>query len=371
MAWGKSGLSLAKMAVADMNECGLWAAPESPKQQPQRAAFRAQVGLPREPQGALPCCENKRMATHLAPGELLHSAFYRFTPLADPLAVANTLRRLAQGLGGSIVVAHEGVSGAVAGPRAQVLAFEAMLQVRQGHAGPKEAALEAALGPAQDGALVSMAFRHSACHRLPFGRLKVSVKPEIVALALPATTRPLPAPDGRDASHLSAPAWRALLAQNDVVLLDNRNHFEVRLGRFSGALDPQVHNFRDFVAYVQAHAPAWRAAGRPVAMYCTGGIRCDKTAPWLRSLGLAVWQLDGGILGYLQQQTAEAALPDAPAAGPEWQGECFVFDQRIALNAELQPTATTAEQVYDAQQPDEAWRLQRAQRLDPRNDPNG
>jgi rhodanese-related sulfurtransferase len=77
-------------------------------------------------------------------------------------------------------------------------------------------------------------------------------------------------------------------ARDDVVLLDNRNHFEVRLGRFRGAVDPQVHNFRDFVAWVQAHAPAWRAARRPVAMYCTGGIRCDKTAPWLRSLGLDV-----------------------------------------------------------------------------------
>ncbi len=315
---------------------------------------------------AQPGCENHVMALISPSGDLLHSAFYRFTPLADPLAVADTLRRLAKGLGGSIVVAPEGVSGAVAGLRAEVLAFEAMLQVRQVHAGPAEAAL----GEAQHRALIGMAFRHSACHRLPFGRLKVSVKPEIVALALPATDPPLPAPDERDTSHLSAPDWRALLARDDVVLLDNRNHFEVRLGRFSGALDPQVHNFRDFIAFVQAHAPAWREAGRPVAMYCTGGIRCDKTAPWLRSLGLAVWQLDGGILGYLQQQTAEAALPDAPAAGPEWQGECFVFDQRIALDRQLQPTATTAEQVYDARQPDEAWRLQRAQRLDNSSNPS-
>jgi len=116
-----------------------------------------------------------------------------------------------------------------------------------------------------------------------------------------------------------------------------------------------VHHFRDFVAYVQAQAPAWRAAGRPVAMYCTGGIRCDKTAPWMRSLGLDVWQLDGGILNYFQ------ALPDAER---DWQGECFVFDRRLALDTQLRPVTTTASQVFDPIHPDEAWRLQRARRLD-------
>jgi UPF0176 protein len=178
-----------------------------------------------------------------------------------------------------------------------------------------------------------------------------------VALGLPAGAggAVLPAPDEHDASHLAPAAWRALLAREDVVLLDNRNHFEFRLGHFRGALDPQVNNFRDFVAYVQARAPAWRAAGQPVAMYCTGGIRCDKTAPWLRSLGLEVWQLDGGVLKYFAQ------LEDA---AQDWQGECYVFDKRVALDTALNETATTAGQVYDPQQPDEAWRLQRALRLD-------
>lgn len=90
-------------------------------------------------------------------------------------------------------------------------------------------------------------------------------------------------------------------------------------------------------------------------MYCTGGIRCDKTAPWLRSLGLSVWQLDGGILNYFQQ------LDDA---AQDWVGECFVFDRRIALDTTLQETATSAEQVFDPHRPDEAWRLRRAHRLD-------
>jgi UPF0176 protein len=267
---------------------------------------------------------------------LLHSAFYRFTTVADPVAAGDAVRVLARSLTGSIVLANEGINGTVAGTPDAIRDFEAALQ-----------------SPALlDGALQGMPFKHSACTTPPFGRLKISVKPEIVALGLPDATA---SPDEHDASHLSPAAWRELLARDDVVLLDNRNHFEARLGRFRGAIDPQVHNFRDFVAWVQAHAPAWRAANRPVAMYCTGGIRCDKTAPWLRELGLEVLQLDGGILNYFQQ------LPDAQR---DWDGECFVFDNRVALDTGLRETATTPQQVFDPSHPDEAWRLQRALRLD-------
>ena len=299
-------------------------------------------------------------------GPLLHSAFYRFVPLPDPVVVADALRRLAQGLQGSIVLASEGINGTLAGTPELVRAFEQALQQ------PSVAG----------GVFAGMAFKHSGCVTAPFGRLKVSVKPQTVALDLPGpsldqTLTPHSADAhnihdipgtcdlqtaSRDASHLAPLAWRALLARGDLVLLDNRNHFEYRLGHFVGALDPQVHNFRDFVDFVQAEAPAWRAAGRPVAMYCTGGIRCDKTAPWLRSLGLEVWQLDGGILNYFAQ------LGDAHR---EWQGECFVFDKRIALDSQLQETACTAAQVFDAQHPDEAWRLQRARRLDQAAPPPG
>ena len=269
---------------------------------------------------------------------LLHSTFYRFTPVTDPVAAADAIRTLAQGLFGSVTVAGEGVNGAVSGPPERVQAFEQALQV--------PALLQ--------GALAGMAFKRSACTTPPFARLKVLVKPEIVALGLPGADA-LPVPDEADDSHLSPAQWRALLAQGDAVLLDNRNHFEFRLGHFEGAADPQVRHFRDLVAHVQQHADEWRASGRPVAMYCTGGVRCDKTAPWLRSLGLQVLQLDGGILNYF------ATLPDADA---DWQGECFVFDKRVALDTQLQETPTTAEQVFDAQDPGEAWRLARALRLD-------
>ncbi len=282
----------------------------------------------------------------------LHSAFYRFVHLADPQAAAGELRELGRtlGLGGSIIVATEGVNGTVAGPAERVQAFEQRLRA----------------GAALQGALRGLRFKRSVCTQPPFGRFKVSVKPEVVALGLPAgpprsnadlpDDLPADLPDEGDASHLSPAAWNELLARGDAVVLDNRNHFEFRLGHFRGAVDPGVHHFRDFVRFVEQHAPAWRAQGRPVAMYCTGGIRCDKTAPWMRSLGLEVFQLEGGILNYLQ---------NAPAAdGAAWQGECFVFDRRIALDAHLRETGTTAEQVFDPAHPDEAWRLQRARRLD-------
>ena len=281
---------------------------------------------------------------------LIHTAFYRFTPLADAVAAAATLRELAAALLGAITVAPEGVNGALAGSPAAVLAFEAALQ----HAH--------VLG----GAFAGMPFKHSACTTPPYARLKVLVKPETVALGLPGA-QALPPPDAADDSHLSPLQWHELLQHDvlrgDVVLLDNRNHFEFRLGHFRGAADPEVRHFRDFVAYVEQRAPAWRKAARPVAMYCTGGIRCDKTAPWLRSLGLQVLQLDGGILNYFQQ------LPDAQHGWQrdwqgDWQGECFVFDKRIALNPALQETPTTAEQVFDEADPGEAWRLARAKRLD-------
>jgi UPF0176 protein len=279
------------------------------------------------------------MADPAAAPRWQHNAFYRFIPIPDPEGTAQQVRDLGRdcGVDGSIVLATEGINGAVAGSAAAVARFEAAL-------------ISADLLQA---GLSGMVFKHSGGQTRPFARLKVSVKPEIVALGLPLAAG-LPAVDEHDSSHLSPAAWRALLADGQAVVLDNRNHFEFRLGHFAGAVDPQVNHFRDFAAYVERHAPAWREQGRAVAMYCTGGIRCDKTAPWLRSLGLTVWQLDGGILNYCAQ------LPDAHR---DWLGECFVFDNRTALDARLRESDTPPEAVFDPQRPDEAWRLERARRL--------
>jgi UPF0176 protein len=257
---------------------------------------------------------------------LVHSSFYRFTPVADPTAFAAWLREAAAGLGGVILVAGEGLSAAVAGPAQAVAAFEALLQQQPGFAG--------------------LHCKHNTCERSPFSLLKVSVKREIVAFGIPGVS-------GVDTgTHVSPQRFRELLDDPATVVLDNRNTFEFKLGRFRGAIDPGVAHFRDFPAYVEAHLDEWQ--GKTVAMYCTGGIRCEKTAAWMQAQGLKVAQLDGGILGFLE------AFPDAAA---DWQGECYVFDKRIAIDALGRETGTTAEQVFT--DPADAWRLARARRLDP------
>jgi UPF0176 protein len=262
-----------------------------------------------------------------------HSAFYRFAQLPEPMVVAQALRLHTADLTGSIIVAGEGISGAVAGSIDAVQRFECELRSA------------AVYGEA----FKDMVFKHSDARPGTFGRMKVHLKPEIVAFGVDGVTAV-----ADRTTHLSPLAWRELLQRDDLVLIDNRNSFEFRLGRFKGAVDPQVDNFRDFAAYVCEQAPAWLEAGRPVAMYCTGGIRCEKTSAWMQGLGLEVWQLEGGVLNYLQ------SLPDAER---EWEGDCFVFDNRLALDRQLQPAAISVEQVYRAELPDEAWRLARARRL--------
>lgn len=267
----------------------------------------------------------------------VHSSFYRFVALAEPERIAQRLREISSRLGGNILVAPEGISAAIAGLPQDLADFEQALQQDE----------------VFGGAFEGMWFKHSACATKPFTLIKVHTKPEIVAFGVPGVSG-LPDP-AKPNTHVPPEQWRELIQQPDVVLLDNRNSFEFRLGRFKGAVDPQVAHFRDFPAYVEAHADEWKSQGKKVAMYCTGGIRCEKTSAWMQEQGLEVYQLDGGIVSYFE------AMPDAAA---DWDGELFVFDKRIAIDTKLQETATTAEQVYEGL-PDEAWRLARAKRLDP------
>lgn len=271
-----------------------------------------------------------------ATGNLLHTAFHRFTPLAQPEQVAAALRELlstepADGLAGSILVAPEGINGMLAGSPAAIDWIEHTLQ----H------------DPVFDSAFTGMPFKRSACITRPFGKLKVHVKKEIVPLGVEGV-------DARNTGiNVTPQDWRELIKQPDVVLLDNRNSFEYRLGHFEGAIDPQVTNFRDFPDYVRAHAAEWKAQGKRVAMYCTGGIRCEKTSAWMQGMDMPVYQLEGGILHYFEE------MPDAQR---DWKGECFVFDNRVALDTHLQETSTTLDDVYQGE-PDGEWRLQRARRL--------
>lgn len=262
-------------------------------------------------------------------GAVFHIAFYRFVRIDDPDTAAASLRLLARGLLGSVIVAHEGINGTLAGAADALDTFESALQA----------------DPAFGGRFAGIGFQRTACATPPFRRLRVRRQARIVALDLPTA-----------ASHVNAvspQAWRALIAEDDVVVLDNRNSFEVRLGRFRGAVDPGVAHFSDFARHVEWHAPAWKAAGKRVAMYCTGGIRCERAAGWMASLGLDVYQLEGGILHYLR------TMPDPET---DWEGACFVFDNRVALDARLREAGVSPETVF-AGMPDAAWRIARARRL--------
>ncbi len=268
---------------------------------------------------------------------LVHSAFYKFVRINDVDAVAALLRELSSDalrpVLGSILVASEGINGMVAATPAALREFELALT--------GEARLH--------GLFSGMTFKHSGCTTAPFQRMRVHSKPEVLPLGVDGVQAV-----GHVGVQLSPAQWRELMQQDDVVLIDNRNHFEFRLGHFMGAVDPQVHHFRDFPAWVQSQLPTWKAQKKRVAMYCTGGIRCEKTSAWMSQLGMPVMELEGGILNYFAQ------MPDAQN---EWMGECFVFDNRVALNTQLEETATRAEDVYgDA--PDEQWRLKRAQQLE-------
>ncbi len=265
---------------------------------------------------------------------MLHSAFYRFVRLREPERVAARLRALARehALTGSVIVAAEGINGTVAGTREAIDAFEHALQNDR----------------LFEGAFAKLGFKRSECSTPPFGRMKVHVKDRIVAFG--------DADDavfGERTTSVNPQAWRELIARDDVVVIDNRNSFEYRLGRFENAIDPKVSHFSDFEAFVQTNADGWKRAGKTVAMYCTGGIRCERVAPWMQRLGLKVVELDGGILNYFQQ------MPDAAR---DWKGECFVFDNRVALDTKLKQTSTRLEQVYEGET-DGEWRIARAKRL--------
>lgn len=226
------------------------------------------------------------------------AALYHFARLADPARARGPLARLAgaAGLRGTLLLAPEGINGTVAGPREGIDALLAHLRALPGFSdlSPKE----------------------SAAETMPFGTMKVRLKREIVTMGQPDV-------DPRAAvGHYVEPCeWNALIRAPDVVVIDTRNDYEVAIGSFAGAIDPGTRRFRDFPAWWDQNAA--RFAGKRVAMFCTGGIRCEKATNWLLSRGVEdVFHLRGGVLKYLEEM---------PEADSLWQGECFVFDRRVSL----------------------------------------
>jgi UPF0176 protein len=235
------------------------------------------------------------------------AAFYQFAALPDYRELREPLRafcaRLA--LKGSVLLAREGINGTIAGAPAAIDAL----------------AHELVHGDMFEGRLNNLELKFSTAAAMPFGRLKVRLKKEIVTLGDEAAD-----PTRQVGAYVDAAEWNALIAAPDTLVLDTRNAFEVAMGTFEGAVDPGIRSFGQFKEFAAAQLDP--AKHRRIAMFCTGGIRCEKASALLLARGFAeVYHLKGGILKYLEQ---------VPETQSRWRGECFVFDERVALGHGLQ-----------------------------------
>ena len=240
---------------------------------------------------------------------LIVAALYHFARLSDPVALRPALLELclASEVKGSLLLAGEGINGTIAGTRAGIDAVLAHIGAWSGLAG--------------------LEWKESPANSMPFGRMKVRIKREIVTMGQPDVD------PKAQVGHYVVPAdWNALISAPDVVVIDTRNQYEVQIGTFHGAVDPGTRSFREFPAWWQVNKD--RFHNKRIAMFCTGGIRCEKSTNYLLDQGVTeVFHLKGGILKYLEEVPAEASL---------WQGECFVFDERVSVGHGLKPGDFTA-----------------------------
>ena len=246
---------------------------------------------------------------------LLVAAFYAFTPLDDDQreALLNALPPLARegGVLGSVLVANEGVNGTISGPEAGVDTLlnhlRASLELGNDHCSRLEV-------------------KRSWAERSVFRRFKARRKKEIVTMGISGVD-----PRSNVGTYVDPEDWNALVDDPDTLVIDTRNHYETAIGSFAGAIDPGTDSFRDFPQWAESELRPLvdGTAPKRIAMFCTGGIRCEKASSYLQQQGFGeVHHLRGGILKYLEQ---------VPEEDSRWRGECFVFDQRVALNHQLEP----------------------------------
>src|SRR6059058_173391 len=234
------------------------------------------------------------------------AALYQFAALPDFRELREPLRTLAAGLGlkGSVLLAHEGINGTVAGSDEAIDAFVRELQ----H------------GALFGGRLDNLELKFSSASVMPFQRLKIRLKKEIVTLGDAAVD-----PTRQVGTYVEPSDWNELIAAPDTLLLDTRNAFEVAMGTFEGAVDPGLRSFGQFKDFAAQQLDP--AKHKRIAMFCTGGIRCEKASAYLLAQGFdEVYHLKGGILRYLE---------GVSEAQSRWRGECFVFDERVALGHDL------------------------------------
>ena len=230
------------------------------------------------------------------------AALYHFTRFEDPAALQGPLQEKCEALGiyGSLLIAQEGINGTISGSRDGIDAILIHLRGLPGCSDLEHKASTASLPP--------------------FPRMKVKLKKEIVTMGQPDVD-----PKARVGHYVEAQDWNALISAPDVAVIDTRNDYEVGIGTFDGAIDPQTKSFRDFPKWWEDNKE--RFHNKRIAMFCTGGIRCEKSTNYLLGQGVEdVYHLKGGILKYLEE---------VPQADSKWGGECFVFDARVSVGHEL------------------------------------
>jgi UPF0176 protein len=228
------------------------------------------------------------------------AALYRFASFPDPSGLRPALFDACKshGIKGTILLATEGVNGTIAGSAEGIAAIIAHVRTLPGCA--------------------DLDVKYSYAGEMPFYRMKVLIKKEIVTLGQPGVD-----PVRQAGTYVAPTDWNALISDPETVVIDTRNDYEVGIGTFKGAVDPKTETFRDFPAWFREHREELTEGKKKVAMFCTGGIRCEKSTAFLRSEGIEeVYHLEGGILRYLETVPTEESL---------WQGECFVFDQRVSV----------------------------------------
>ncbi|MEO0354372.1 MAG: rhodanese-related sulfurtransferase [Cyanobacteria bacterium P01_A01_bin.3] len=231
------------------------------------------------------------------------AAFYKFARLDGLEQLRDRLHQFCteQEIVGTILLAAEGINATVAGPDISIQRLLDHLN--------------------RDQRLADIKVKRSLASEVPFHRLKVKVKAEIVTMGVTGLD-----PAQNTGVHVDAQKWNQLLQDPDVITIDTRNDYEYHIGTFQSAISPETKNFREFPQFVEQNLDPQQH--RKIAMFCTGGIRCEKASAYLLDQGFEeVYQLDGGILNYLEQQPEGESL---------WQGECFVFDGRVAVNHDLE-----------------------------------
>lgn len=225
------------------------------------------------------------------------STFYHFSPLAAPAELKPSLlsEMHALGLKGTITLAHEGINATIAGTETAIERMIVQLRALPG--------------------FQSLDHRISRTNSIPFGRGKVKVKRELISLGAKAD------PSVCVGEHIPPAQWNAIISAPDVITIDTRNDYEFHIGHFKGAVNPATRHFKEMVAFTKTHLDP--KTHPRVAMYCTGGIRCEKYSAYLLTQGFQnVYHLQGGILSYLESIPASQSL---------WEGECYVFDERVAV----------------------------------------